>query len=757
MSYYGGSIGWTEEFENHQAGDRNMVVSTGPFTFEPGEVNDIIFGVPWARSCNGNLASVEALKKADDKLQNLFDNCFRLLELPNSPELSYVPSNQKLDFNIWNNNFSNNYNETYNKTDYLISCPSSNPSCDRNYKFQGYMVYQVKNPNFIIEQIKDTSKAKLVFQCDIADGITTVTNYYNSCDSGYYSVIEVNGANQGINHNFTINYDAFKPANTLLTNFKKYYFVAIAYAFNNYLQFTTQGADSLLGQKKQFINSTDIKIFEAIPYPAGVTSNPSFGNEPEITQYDGYGCGYNHIELKDETINKIMSGYPWKTDTLVYKAGRGPIKIRVIDPLNVPQGEYELKLIPNIVRKETGYYNYNTYFYQDTMNYDINGYITDAIWVLRDKPGVVNQNPIGEIYSNSWISVEEFQLIPQLGLMIEMNQTTHPFPPTDYIYQPLVAKKTPIKNGFIYSYIEYSNPSKPWLKFMPDSDTHDFRDWIKSGIDYTDPGSDDCNRYHNDRKMTYPSFFMDTEQCYENLYAGGWCPYRLSSTYLHAPGEASSISQIKTQEHRLANVDLIITSDTSKWTRCAVLETTDNKYKLDADGCVVQEANIPNPSSLGNTLKLNVRNSPSVGKNGLADNSGTRGMAWFPGYAIDIETGERLNLMFGESSRLTGDNGRDMKWNPSTRLATDLYWTSNGVAGEPIMGGKHFIYILGHNIKFDASTKKYQDAMKMYDKGDTIRVMLDSLVPQSTNKRKVFINCMWVGIPYVDSVYNYMD
>ena len=39
------------------------------------------------------------------------------------------------------------------------------------------------------------------------------------------------------------------------------------------------------------------------------------------------------------------------------------------------------------------------------------------------------------------------------------------------------------------------------------------------------------------------------------------------------------------------------------------------------------------------------------------------GMGWFPGYAIDTQTGERLNMAFGEDSGIAADNGKDMRWN----------------------------------------------------------------------------------------------
>jgi hypothetical protein len=79
------------------------------------------------------------------------------------------------------------------------------------------------------------------------------------------------------------------------------------------------------------------------------------------------------------------------------------------------------------------------------------------------------------------------------------------------------------------------------------------------------------------------------------------------------------------------------------------------------------------------------RKSPSVGKDGKPDGSGN-GMGWFPGYAINKETGERLNLMFAEDSSLPLENGTDMIWNPTSRLLDQV--------GRPSFGGKHYIYVM---------------------------------------------------------------
>ena len=64
-------------------------------------------------------------------------------------------------------------------------------------------------------------------------------------------------------------------------------------------------------------------------------------------------------------------------------------------------------------------------------------------------------------------------------------------------------------------------------------------------------------------------------------------------------------------------------------------------------------------------------------------------MSWFPGYAINVETGERLNMAFGENSSITGENGRDMLWNPTIHERSQFF--------DPLFGGQHYLYIFGHN------------------------------------------------------------
>ena len=100
---------------------------------------------------------------------------------------------------------------------------------------------------------------------------------------------------------------------------------------------------------------------------------------------------------------------------------------------------------------------------------------------------------------------------------------------------------------------------------------------------------------------------------------------------------------------------------------------------------VLEEQDDPD-LSIGGVKRLRLRASESVDKQGNPDGTGT-GMGWFPGYAINVETGERLNMAFGEDSWLVNENGADMMWNPTSNI-TEGFGSTN-----TRWGGKHYIYV----------------------------------------------------------------
>jgi hypothetical protein len=134
---------------------------------------------------------------------------------------------------------------------------------------------------------------------------------------------------------------------------------------------------------------------------------------------------------------------------------------------------------------------------------------------------------------------------------------------------------------------------------------------------------------------------------------------------------------------------------------------------------------------------------------------GSMGMGWFPGYAINIETGERLNLMFGEDSYLSAQNGRDMKFNPTEKdmdaisqvLDPNIF---SQVGFDPLMGGKHYVYVMRHdNNVFNVGNIIFNFPSPAYDAGHYAYSMLDtifqSIIPQTVSY--FFSQVMYVGMP----------
>ena len=136
---------------------------------------------------------------------------------------------------------------------------------------------------------------------------------------------------------------------------------------------------------------------------------------------------------------------------------------------------------------------------------------------------------------------------------------------------------------------------------------------------------------------------------------------------------------------KLPSVRIVFTSDTSKWTRCPVLEMCDDHTQSEGNARRFQMRSHASVDKLGRTIDQ-VNTTADVNDPGNPCYISETGMGWFPGYAINTVTGERLNIMFGEDSRFIQYNGTDMLWNPTFALTEG---TQNYV-----MGGRHFIYVM---------------------------------------------------------------
>ena len=782
---------WTEVTAGNTPADRRFMQSAGPFTLKPGALNYITVGIPFAQASSGNAwSSVELLRQIDDVCQSLFENCFKVLDGPDAPTMTCQElSNEVILYLHYDNPESNNYGESYSEIDPGIvrSFYDANENLveysddERSFKFEGYQIYQLVDANASVADIGDITKARLVAQCDIENyydsantrPIGTLVNFTTNTQSGLLMPeTMVEGANKGIQHVFRITTDQFATGiNTKLVNNREYYYVAIAYSQNCYKEYSQTDAAFLDGQKEPYLagrkneRGGSITPITAIPHnPAaengGTLAQSEFGMCPNIIRLEGYGNGGSVLRMDNASFEQLMGkpGEPAKapgvfvssvtaatdrsymTDPCIiahpqYEENYGPINVRVIDPLKIKEGSFNL-LFWN--KKQQG---------ANIVNDSAAGINATTQWcVVRADGGQIPITaPTGEIkyvdtvWSDFYISKYNEQIFLELGLAITL---VNPAPTAT----PLTFESTNARlyyGGFVQkgallgNSITFDNENYQWLSGIPDNDNAMTTNWIRSGMQFAENGwvsfygsstPYNLSEVHldedyyktfaqsNSNNARTSSEAFDKNQEFESIIGGLWSPYALVSTLPFHPGFNFSYfmpedrildslnilsNKYKIQRHLMTNiynktinlndmsqlpsVRIVFTADTSKWTRCPVVEMCDDYTQSEGNARKFAARNHASVDKLGRTCdSLGI--APDVNDPNNPAYIAANGMGWFPGYAINVVTGERLNIMFGEDSRYVQYNGRDMMWNPG-------YAVTDGTQNY-VFGGRHFVYVM---------------------------------------------------------------
>ncbi|NBU73065.1 MAG: T9SS C-terminal target domain-containing protein, partial [Bacteroidetes bacterium] len=218
--------------------DRRFVQSAGPFTLVPGAVNYITIGVVWARASSGGArGSFNQLLRADSKAQALFDACFKTIDGPDAPDVSVTELDQELILSFSYRPTSNNYNLGYREIDPVIQAlnrdlPPGTPLYDSVYKFEGFKVYQLSASNVSTGELDDPSRARLLYQGDLNNGVSRIINWSYDLDMEQsVPFIAVDGANEGVRMTLRVTRDLFAEGSDRLVNFKRYYYLVVAYAY----------------------------------------------------------------------------------------------------------------------------------------------------------------------------------------------------------------------------------------------------------------------------------------------------------------------------------------------------------------------------------------------------------------------------------------------------------------------------------------------------------------------------------------------
>ena len=473
---------------------------------------------------------------------------------------------------------------------------------------------------------------------------------------------------------------------------------------------------ALDGQKMPYISSrlgfdgSGINAVEAIPHnPApeadGTIQNIAYGSGPLIRRLDGFGNGNQILELTQSTMDKVISsGYD---DNPVYDYGKGPINVKVVDPLNVADGYFEC------IFRDYSTTNSNA---ADTASWTINRYESEGGTLIES------------VSSEVTISTNNEQIIPQWGVSVQILQESYYLPEggsgVDGRMTDLLAAS-----------LTYGDSSKRWLSGIADNNAFYPSNWIRSG-EYSPDLALDCLPLGPD--YLDPCNFgdelgIDPDRKWSKILGGGIAPHRLvgyQSSYMpmaYYNYAAPTAARKNASLSFLPSVDIVMTPDKSKWTRCPIIE-------------LGRESTL----NVGGADPGEMRKSNSVDKNGNDDGTGT-GMGWFPGYAIDIESGARLYIAFGENSFLVTDNGADMVWNPTSRETDD--------SGNPVFGGMHPVYVFSfmHKSKNNyAPAYDYPAYIPANAEGSGNILYNDMLTIEggsTSTKKNVYGSISWVAYP----------
>ena len=705
-------------------GDRRTIQASGPFTLQPGAVNELIIGVVWVPDQTYPAPSLQRLQTADDLAQDLFDSCFDIFDGPDAPDMDIVELDREIVLLLGNGPTSNNFEEMYEEVGFGI--PDGQDSI---YRFEGYRIYQLSGPNVSLAEIDNPERVREIAQFDLRNGIQRIFNWTeveeqdNPNEQPYLTPsLAIDSEDDGLRHSISITQDAFEGDR--LINHRRYYFAAIAYAYNNYKQFDPTDADNP-GQPTPYrVSSRNIgdpdtgePNYVAIPRPIlDQELMASFGDGIPVTRLSGQGNNGNFLDLteaSEEDIAEYIRTGALETgfnDEISYEEGAGPINVMIVNPLKVVDGEYEITFVDD-----------------DLSDDDLEG---DVNWILRalddpTQPVIMSERPI---------SFKNEQVIGEFGFSVQLFDVPEP------------GEEPEAGNGAIGGSVTYADPEgDQWLSFASDN--------ISPGTGATIIDNSVFDYVNTEMMGTRAQF--DPEQFFSDLLPGVY-PYKLFDWAPRA-NQIPFISPVWVNNtngsvdrfismSELNNVNVVLTSNKDLWSRCPVVETSNNFYSIGQFGF----QGVPFKDS-DDAKMFDTRDAPSVTKE--ADSDGLprvdtdidpdleRGMGWFPGYAYDVETGQRLEIFWGENStydgRTIGDegftaqsNGNDMIWNPSSLLTDFVPGLNVASPYHYVGGGQHFFYV----------------TQRPYDAGEFLESRLE---PRTTGSRKVngLREITWAAFP----------
>lgn len=288
----GDPVTGTGELDNNAA-DRRYMMTSGPFTMNPGDTQVVVAAVLVAQGDN-NLSSVERLRDNDRIAQAVFDANFDIPGPPPAPAVWTVPYDGEV-LVLWGPQALGDVQESYGPPEE----EGGDPVLLQRFVHEGYNVYQGAS---------NAGPWTKIATYDVNNGVQRI---YNDLDNpnGKERVVVQRGSDNGLVHELRVTQDRVRGG--ALVNNRPYYFAVTAYNYDevNQVDFTDD-----LGNVFGIITES----FETLP------SSPQNGVTP-------------------------LSQTGLLVDTAEHSSGLadGAVYIDYIDPLAITGDDYRLTINPD--------------------------------------------------------------------------------------------------------------------------------------------------------------------------------------------------------------------------------------------------------------------------------------------------------------------------------------------------------------------------------------------------------------------------
>jgi hypothetical protein len=198
------STGWLDT----NAGDRRMMLSTGPFSMAPGDSQEIVVALIVGQGIDA-LSSVTDLKSKDRVAQLVFDLNFDIPSPPPNPTVYVHPLDKGVRL-VWGKE--------------PVGTTSVNDSLHQEFHFEGYRIWQLPTRSGV-------ATARVIATYDEVDSVGPIySDLFSSTKGAFERTLVISGKNEGLRFSLDIKSDAFRGGS--LVNNKDYYFAVTAYSFD---------------------------------------------------------------------------------------------------------------------------------------------------------------------------------------------------------------------------------------------------------------------------------------------------------------------------------------------------------------------------------------------------------------------------------------------------------------------------------------------------------------------------------------------